>query len=178
VPIGEPLDPVVTSPSVSTPGEILHHLSILAAQLDISARVATSETMAEFITGVIATTIKYLDAHPDHIHEPSQIFWAATDKNITQNMLRAADEVILEKIRGLRSSPVTIQMDAGTVLCHHFLNYVVSHPGLRLLLFHTEFHDTFAQVDCSTIITTVVEQLLEKEVVVAGMVTDNLFCQP
>jgi hypothetical protein len=133
--------------------------------------------MAEFIIGVIATVIKYLDARPGHIHKPSQIFWPVTDKILTQDMLRTSDEVILEKFRGLWSSLLAIQMGAGTLLRHHFLNYVVSRPGLRPFLFHTEFHDTFAQVDYSTIITTAVEQLLEKGVVVAGMATDNLFCQ-
>jgi hypothetical protein len=68
-------------------------------------------------------------------------------------------------------------MDAGPILCRRFLNYVVSHPGLRSFLFHTEFQGTFAQVDYSTIITTTVEQLLEKGIVVAGIVADNLFCQ-
>jgi hypothetical protein len=92
-------------------------------------------------------------------------------------MFRAADELILEKIRRLRSSPVTIQIDAGTILYHHFLNYVVSRPSLRPCLFHIEFHDTLAQVDYSTLRTTIVEQLLEKGVIVAGIVADNLFCQ-
>jgi hypothetical protein len=44
-------------------------------------------------------------------------------------------------------------------------------------LLHTEFHHTFAQGDYSTITTTILEQLLEKWVVVAGIVADNLFCE-
>jgi hypothetical protein len=92
VPIDEPLDPVVVRSAVLIPGEILRHLSILAAQLDISARAATSEAMTEFINGIIATMIKYIDAHHDHIHEPSQIFRPVTDKTLTQDMLRTPDE--------------------------------------------------------------------------------------
>jgi hypothetical protein len=159
---------MVARPAVSIPGEILRHLSILAAQLDILVQAATSEAMTESIPGIVETTMKIVDTHPDHVHEPSQNFRPVTDKTHTQDMLRAADELILEKIRGLRSSPVTIQMDAGIILHHHFLNYVVSHAGLRPFLFHTEFHNTFAQVDYSTI-TTVIEQLLEKGVVVGGL---------
>jgi hypothetical protein len=40
-----------------------------------------------------------------------------------------------------------------------------------------KIHDTFAQVDYSTITTTVVEPLLKKGVVVAATVAGNLFCQ-
>jgi hypothetical protein len=120
---------VVARPAVSNPSEILRHLSILAAQLDISAQATTSKAMTEFITCVIATMMKYVDAHPGHIHERSQNFRPDTDKTLTHDILRAADELIPEKIRGLRSSPVTIQIDAGTVLDHHFLNYVVSCPS-------------------------------------------------
>jgi hypothetical protein len=58
--------------AVSIPDEILRHRSILAANLDISARAATSEVMTEFITGIIATMTKYVDAPLDCIHEPSQ----------------------------------------------------------------------------------------------------------
>jgi hypothetical protein len=90
---------VVARLAVSIPGEILRHLSILAAQLDISAQAATSEAMNEFMTGVIATTMKYVDAHPDHIHQSSQIFRPVTNKTLTQNMLHAADELIIEEIR-------------------------------------------------------------------------------
>lgn len=42
-----------------------------------------------------------------------------------------------------RSSPVTIQMDAGTILCDQFVNYVVRCCDLRPLLFHTEFNNLF-----------------------------------
>jgi hypothetical protein len=99
VPIDEPLDHVVARLAVSIPGEILRHLSILAAQLDISARAATSEAMTECITCFIATAMKYVNAHPDHIHELSQIFRPLTNKSLIQDVLRAADELILEKIR-------------------------------------------------------------------------------
>jgi hypothetical protein len=85
--------------AVSIPSEILRHLSILAAQLDISARAAILEAMTEFIISVIAITIQDVDAYPDHIHEPSQFFRPVPDKILTQGMLRAADELILEKIQ-------------------------------------------------------------------------------
>jgi hypothetical protein len=78
--------------------------------------------MTEFVTDVVAITIKYADAHSDHIHEPSQIFRPVADKTLTQDVLRAADELILEKIQGLRSSPVTIQKETGTIVRRQFLN--------------------------------------------------------
>jgi hypothetical protein len=60
-------------------------------------------------------------------------FQPVLDKTLPQDMLRAANESISEKIRGLRPSPVTIQMGEGTILHHHCLNHIVSHPDLRLL---------------------------------------------
>jgi hypothetical protein len=177
VPADDPIDPVVARPSVSIPNQVLRQLSILAAQLNISARAATSEAMTEFITAVIAITMKYVDAHPDHAHETSQIFTPVSDKTLTREMLCAAEQSVMERIQSLRSSPVTVQMDAGTILHHHFLNYVVSCPNLRPFLIHAEFHDVLTQVDYSTITTRVIEDLLEKGVVVAGVVADNLFCQ-
>jgi hypothetical protein len=133
----------------------------------------TPEIMIEFITAVTVNTIKDVNGHPDHIHEPSQNFKPVADKTLIQDMLRAGDESTKEKIRGLQSSSVTIQMDAGTILYHHFFNYVVSHPGLMPFFFHTEFHSTSARVDYSTSTGIVVEQLLEKRIVVAGIVADN-----
>jgi hypothetical protein len=177
VQITEAIDPVPARPARSIPDEVLRHLSILAARLNISARAATSEPMTEFITAVIATTLAYVDAHPDHAHEPSQIFRPVSDKTLTGDLLSAADQAVLEKISRLRSAPITIQMDAGTILRHHFLNYVVSCPGFKPFLVHSEFHDTFSQVDYSVITTRVIEDLLEKGVTIAGVVADNLFCQ-
>jgi hypothetical protein len=68
--------------------------------------------MTGFTTPVVATTFKYAEARPDHVHQWSQIFRAVTDKILTQDVLYAADQPILEKIKRLRSSPVTIQDDA------------------------------------------------------------------
>jgi hypothetical protein len=68
-------------------------------------------------------------------------------------------------------------MDGGTILCHHFLNRVVSRYGLRLFVFHAEFHDEFAQVDYSVITTRVAEELFENRVVVAKFVAYDLLSQ-
>jgi hypothetical protein len=68
-------------------------------------------------------------------------------------------------------------MDAGTILCHLFLNYVVSCHDLRPFLFQAEFHDIFAEVDHSVITTPVAEELFENGVVFTGAVADDLFCQ-
>jgi hypothetical protein len=56
IPLDEPIDPVVARPVLSIPDQILRYLSILAAQLNISARAATSQPMTEFIAAVIAST--------------------------------------------------------------------------------------------------------------------------
>jgi hypothetical protein len=57
---------VIARLAVSISGQILRHLSILAAQLNISARVAISEAMTELINAVIASTLKYVQARSDH----------------------------------------------------------------------------------------------------------------
>jgi hypothetical protein len=81
----------------------MRHLSILAAQLNIPARAATSDAMTEFITAVIASTLKYVEADPDHVPEPSQIFRPVTDRAPDQALLCAAYQSIPEKINRLRS---------------------------------------------------------------------------
>jgi hypothetical protein len=131
-------------------------------------RAVTSEAMTEFISAVIGAPLKYVEAHPDHVHN-------ANDKTLTLDMLCAADQSVLEEKRRLRSSRVTIQMAADRTLRHHFSNYVVSGPSLRSLSFHAEFHEVFGQAGHRVVTTRVVEELLEKSVAVAGLVTDDLF---
>jgi hypothetical protein len=46
---------------------------------------------------------------------------------------------------------------------------------LRSLSFHAEFHEVFGQADHRVVTTRVAEELLEKRVAVAGLVTDDLF---
>jgi hypothetical protein len=36
--------------------------------------------MSDFITAVIASTLRYAEAHPDHVHEASEIFRPMTDE--------------------------------------------------------------------------------------------------
>jgi hypothetical protein len=91
VPIDDPIAPVVALLAVSIPDQVLRHLSILATQLNISARAVTSEAMTEFITALIATTLKYVEAHLDHVHGASQLFRPVTDKTLNQDMFCAAD---------------------------------------------------------------------------------------
>jgi hypothetical protein len=72
--------------------------------------------MTKFITVVIATTLKYVESHPDYAHETSQFLRPVTDKTRTHSMLRPADQPVLEKIKGLHSTLVAIQMAAGRIL--------------------------------------------------------------
>jgi hypothetical protein len=68
-------------------------------------------------------------------------FQARTRQTLTQDMLCAADQCNLEKITGLCSSPVTVQMDAGTIISHGF--WIVSCSCWTPLLFHAEFYAIF-----------------------------------
>jgi hypothetical protein len=156
LPIGDPIVPVIAPLAVSFSDQVLCMLSILAAHLYFSTQAATSEAMTAFITAVIAITSKHVPAHPDDVHEASRIFRPVTDKILARVMLCASDQRILEKIKRLRASPVTIQIDTVTILLHHFLNYVVSCPGLTLFLLHAEFHNRFAPVDYRAVTTRVV----------------------
>jgi hypothetical protein len=72
--------------------------------------------MTKFITVVIATTLKYVESYPACAHETSQFLRPVTDKIRTHSMLCPADPPVLEKIKGLHSTLVTIQMAAGTIL--------------------------------------------------------------
>jgi hypothetical protein len=64
--------------------------------------------MTEFITAAIATILKYVEAHPDHANEASQIFRLVTHKTLTPDMLCVPDQPILERITRLHSSSVAI----------------------------------------------------------------------
>jgi hypothetical protein len=98
--------------------------------------------MTDFINAVIATTFRYAEDHPDHVRDTAQIFRPVSDKTLTDAMIDDASQMIAEKIRALGSFPVTIQMDAATILRLHFLNYVVSAPGFKPFLFHAQFNET------------------------------------
>jgi hypothetical protein len=113
VPIDDSGDLAVAWQAVSIPNQVKRHLTIVATQLNISARAVTSEAMTELISAVIAAPLKYVGAHPDHVHN-------ANDKTLTLDMPCAADQSVLEEKRRLRSSPVTIQMAAERTLRHHF----------------------------------------------------------
>jgi hypothetical protein len=58
---------------------------------------------------VPATTVKYVETHPNHANEAYQISKPVIDQILTQNMFCADKQSILEKIKELCSSPVTIQ---------------------------------------------------------------------
>jgi hypothetical protein len=66
-------------------------------------------------------------------------------------------------------------MDTDTILCPYHLNYVVRSPGLRPFLFHAEFHHPFVRVDYLVRTTCVMEELLEKGVVAAGVIAHIMF---
>jgi hypothetical protein len=65
--------------------------------------------MTEFITVVIATTVKYVETHPNHVHEVSEILKPVMHKTLTQDMFCVGKQSILQKIKGLSSSAVTVQ---------------------------------------------------------------------
>jgi hypothetical protein len=133
--------------------------------------------MTELITALIAAALKCIEAHPGQAREAYQIFKPVTGTTLSQDMLCAADQAILGKIKRLHSSTVTIQMDAGTILRHQSLNYVVICPHLRSFLFHAEFRNIFAEGEYVVITTCVLEESLENGVVIAGVVADHLFYQ-
>jgi hypothetical protein len=58
-----------------------------------------------------------------------------------------------------------------------FLHYVVSCPGLTPFLFHAEFHNVFAKIDCSVITSHVGEKLFEEGVVIDAVILDDFFWQ-
>jgi hypothetical protein len=69
VPIDEPIALVVARTTVSISAQVLRHLPILAGRFHISAPAAALEAMTDLITTAIATILKYVEAHPDHVHE-------------------------------------------------------------------------------------------------------------
>jgi hypothetical protein len=87
----------------------------------ISSRMSINiDVMTEFIAIVIATSLNTVKARPDHLHEAFQIFRPVTDKTSLQDILCTAEHPILEAIKGLDSSAITIQMGVGTILRRHF----------------------------------------------------------
>jgi hypothetical protein len=91
VPINDPIDQVVAWLAVSIPSQVLRHLSIFAARFNISPRAAISEAKTEFIITLIATASKYVESHPDFVHEMSRIFRPVADITLTRDMFRAAE---------------------------------------------------------------------------------------
>jgi hypothetical protein len=69
--------------------------------------------MIEFITAVTAITLKYIEAHPDYVHQASQIFRPVADKTRVKTCFAKS---VLEKVKGGRLLSATIQMSAGTIL--------------------------------------------------------------
>jgi hypothetical protein len=68
-------------------------------------------------------------------------------------------------------------METATLIQHHFFDSVVSYPGLRVFFFHAEFHNISAYMGHSVITTRLINELFEKDIIIAGVVRDNLFCQ-
>jgi hypothetical protein len=54
--------------------------------------------MTEFILAVIARIGKYVEAHPDHVHEVSQIFRSVTNKRLTHDVFCAAEQSIIKGV--------------------------------------------------------------------------------
>jgi hypothetical protein len=151
VPTDEPIDPTIARPAVAIPDQVLHLVARLAGQLNISARAATSQCMTDFINTVIATTLRFAEDHPDHAWETAQIFRPVSDKTLTDKMIAESGQLIDAQIAALKNRYVTIQMDAGTVLRLHFLNFVVSAPGFEPFLYQAEVRETFTALDYSAI---------------------------
>jgi hypothetical protein len=82
-------------------------------------QAATSEALTEFITLSVATSLKDVDARPDHVRKVAQIFRSVTGKTAAQGKLCAPERSILEKNQGLRSSRVISQMNTGTIMRSH-----------------------------------------------------------
>jgi hypothetical protein len=177
------LRPVETASGVSIRSKmkpsaaVNRSLACLAGNLNISARAATSPAMNRFIVSVIEHTFQYAVQHPSQHYEACQIFTPMSDKVFADELTNAANELTDSYLAGLKSCAVTLMMDAGTIFHHHFLNYVVSFPGLTPFLVRSEYRDRIDQFDYEDITRNVVMELANKDVVVGAIVADNLFPQ-
>jgi hypothetical protein len=72
--MNNPINPVLARPALLISDQVLRHLSILDAYLDISAQAATSQATTEFIPAIIAIKLRHLEVHPGHVHEAPHIF--------------------------------------------------------------------------------------------------------
>jgi hypothetical protein len=150
-------------------------LACLAGRLHISARAATSDMMNDFIVSIIDVTLQSIP-HSDH-RDSSKIFRPMSDKKLANELVVGANIGVNAALKRLNSCAITLQIDAGTILRNHFLNYVVAFPGQIPFLIRSEFRDKLDQFAYADITRDVILELENKEVVVAAVVADNLFAQ-
>jgi hypothetical protein len=156
---------------------IKRKLAYLAGSLNISARAAASEAMRGFTSSVIRTAFEFADEHPNVVHIPEQIFQGVSRVNIANELIAGARVLVDRALSGLTTIPVTLQMDAGTIYHHHFLNYVVSAPDQAPFLIRSEFRHSFDQFAYAEITNDVISEIAGHGVTVAGVVADNLVAQ-
>jgi hypothetical protein len=152
-------------------------LAYLAGQLNISARGAASEAMTAFILSVIDVAFRFADDHPHAVRDPRQLFKSPSRAEIANELITGAKALVARQLSGMTTCALTLQMDAGTIYHHHFLNYVVSSPGQTPFLVRSEFRDSFDQFAYAQITSDVISELASHRVSVVSVVADNLVAQ-
>jgi hypothetical protein len=171
--------PDITRPSkkASLWDTVNRKLAYVAAKLHMSARSAASEEMHDFLDSIIELAFDFADSNPHVIHVPSQICQRIHRGKMADEIIAVANSLVEHSLGSLETCGVTLQMDAGTIFHHHFLDYVVSFPETTPFLIRCEYRDSFDQWDYADITRDVILELKHHGVSVASVVGDNLAAQ-
>jgi hypothetical protein len=163
--------------SMTSGNELRRKLAYLAGKLNISARAVASETMDQFVLFIVKRTLKFVEENPAGFHDPAEIFTGTSRANIAMDLIAGAKVLVDRALANLATCAVTLQMDAGTIHHHHFLDYVVSFPQQDPFLIRSEFRDSFDRFAYAEVTSDVISELSSHGVTVAAITADNLIAQ-
>jgi hypothetical protein len=158
--------------------EFLGLSATAAAQMNISARTAASDTMFNFCKGMMSLGIRTYLA--DHSFRP-EILQPFCDKTVAQEMLKVADDVFMRRIDSIAEDIkfVNIYADAGTVLSFHTVHALIGNPHYPNSMTHFDSFENrnYDSTDYESFFQGIVNKARGVTLEVCSVVIDNLPAQ-
>ena len=159
---------------------IMRALAVLASNLNISAKKATSDKMEDFIYLLLKIGIKLKTTLKDQSLIVQDIFHMQNINKITDYIRMAGEEACRNVLPLFNEKFTCLEMDSGTVHKLKAINYVISIPEdetLKPFLYNLTPNNNFDSYLYSITTDSILKELFEKKIYICGILVDNLKCQ-